>query len=89
MSAAIRKVETSVGTIEYDSDMPIGVLRRLFGSAETGGLDTMIEALSEFIVSWPFDSDPKDASSWDALRRSEFQAVTTGVIQDLAAAGEA
>lgn len=89
MSAAIRKVETSVGVIEYDSDMPIGALRKLFGSAEGGSIDAMIEALSSFTESWPFDTDPHDPKSWDALRRSEFQTVTTGIIQDLAAAGEA
>lgn len=89
MSAAIRTVDSEFGSLEYDSDMPMGVLKGLLGAANSGDLDTLMENFSKFITKWPFKNDPTDAKSWDLLRRSEFNAVITAIMEDLGKLGEA
>lgn len=84
----IHTVETEFGPVEYDSDMPVGSLRKLFGAASTGDLGSIIEGLSSFVTSWPFKGAPSNPDNWDKLRRSEFGAVTTAVMQDLGESGE-
>ena len=88
MSAAIRTVTTEKGTIEYDSDMPIGYLEGILSSSETVSLTALMENLSKFVVKWSFDGDPSDVEAWRKLRRSEFNAVMLGVMEDLGALGE-
>ena len=88
MSAAIRTVTTEKGTIEYDSDMPIGYLEGLLGASENVSLKDLMENLSKFVVAWSFDGDPTNIDDWRKLRRSEFNAVMLGVMEDLGALGE-
>lgn len=89
MSAAVlRTVTTEQGEIVYDSDMPIGSLKGVLGAANDGDLDGIIVGLSAFVVSWPFEGDPAKAEDWNALRRSEFNALIVSVMEDLGKLGE-
>ena len=88
MSAAIRTVTTEKGTIEYDSDMPIGYLEGMLTASDTASLTSLMENMSEFVVKWSFDGDPTDVDAWRKLRRSEFNAVMLGIMEDLGALGE-
>lgn len=86
--SVLKTVETEYGPVEYDSDMPVGSLRKLFGAASTGDLAAIIDGLSSFVTKWPFDGSPKNAENWDKLRRSEFGEVTQAIMKDLGDSGE-
>lgn len=88
MSAATRKVTTDKGEFEYDPDMPIGALKGLLGGATDNDLDSIIRNLAKFVIAWPFEGDPADPEAWDNLKRTEFNAVVTGVMADLGKLGE-
>lgn len=89
MSADIRTIEIEgYGPLKYDADMPIGALRGLMSGSKEQDLGGMLNALSAFVIEWPFKGDPNDPASWDLLRRSEFTAVTTVLVEDLGALGE-
>lgn len=85
----MRTVTTDKGEITYDDDMRIGALRGLFSSAKSGDLDVLVESLSGIVDEWYRDSDPQDDSEWNDLRLSEFQAITTAILEDLGGLGEA
>lgn len=90
MSAEVRTVKVEGhGDATYDSDMPMGALRGLLGSASGGSLDGLIVSLSQIVKSWPFEGDPADAEDWDAVKRTEFNALVTAVVEDLGSLGEA
>lgn len=90
MSAAvIRTVETDKGTFEYDSDMPMGALKGLLGAAQDGNLDGLIGNLAKFVTAWPYKGKPGNVKDWEALRRSEFNAIVLGIMKDLGTLGEA
>lgn len=79
------------GALTYESDMPMGAIRGLMaGANDEKGVDlgVMIEALSGFVLSWPFKGEPSDPEAWDALKRSEFAAVTKAVVEDFGKLGE-
>ena len=86
MSANIVTIEA--GEVSYESDMPIGALKSVLKAAGTGDLDGIIKGLSEFVLTWPFDSDPADPAAWDALRRSEFTAIIAGIMEGLGTEGK-
>lgn len=89
MSAAdVRTVKTEKGDIKYDGDMPVKALKGLFGAATDSNIDGIIEALSAFVIDWPFEGEPSDPKAWDDLRRTEFNAVVKGVMEDLGSLGE-
>ena len=89
MSAAlIREVKTAKGTLEYDADMEIGYLEGLFSAADSVDLSIIRENLAHIVVSWSFDGDPTDPEDWRKLRRSEFNAILKGVMEDLGDLGE-
>jgi len=88
MSAAIRTVTTDKGTLDYDSDMPIGYLEGMLGASENASLSGIIENLSKFVVKWSFDGDPSDTDAWRELRRTEFNAALKGIMGDLGELGE-
>lgn len=89
MSAAvIRTVTTKSGEFKYDSDMPIGALKALLSAASESDITKVIEALALFITEWPFEGDPANPEAWDAIRRSEFNALVTGIMEDLGKLGE-
>ena len=83
MSADLRTVETKDGEIVYDSDMPIKSLKSVMGAGKSGDLNDIINGFKDFIVSWPYNGDPTDPEVWDELRRSEFNAIVTSVMEDL------
>ncbi len=83
----MKTLTTTVGDIKYEEDMPMGALRRIMAAAETGNLDLMIEGYAKFVAEWPFAGDPSDAESWDDLKRSEFNAITSEIVADLATLG--
>lgn len=85
----MRTVDTDKGEVTYDDDMRIGSLRGLFDSVDSGDLGDLIEALSGIVHEWEFDGDPQDEDSWDQLRLSDFQAITSGIMKDLGGLGEA
>jgi hypothetical protein len=85
---SVRSIQIEKGEVEYDSDMPIGALRQLFGAAQSGDLGELIGGLSAFVVSWPFTGKPSDPNSWDKLRRSEFADITQAILKDLGDLGE-
>lgn len=90
MSAAIRTVEVEEhGEATYDSDMPMGALRGLLGAASDGSLDGLIGSLSLIVKSWPFEGDPAKEGDWDLVKRTEFNALVTAVVEDLGTLGEA
>ena len=89
MSAAvIRTVTTDKGDFKYDSDMPIGALKSLLSGASESDMNKVVAALALFITEWPFEGDPSKVEDWDAVRRSEFNALVTGVMEDLGKLGE-
>jgi hypothetical protein len=83
----IRTVDTKDGDVVYDSDMPIKSLKSVMGAGKTGDLDDIIKGFKDFIVSWPYEGDPTDPEAWDELRRSQFNNVVTGVMEDLGELG--
>lgn len=89
MSAEVRKVEALGKSVEYDPDMPMGTIKGLLAAGETGNLTQMIDALTGMVTKWDFDGDPSEVASWDALRRSQFTAITTAVMEDMSKLGEA
>lgn len=82
-NSTIRTIDTDKGEVSYDSDMPMRALEGIMGAANTGNLTALMEGLSEFVTAWPYDSDPAELESWRDLKRSEFNAVTTAVVQDI------
>lgn len=86
-STTIRTVEIEQGEVSYESDMEMDALADLMEAGNTGDLREISSALSGFILSWPFKGDPKKAADWGQLRRSEFNAVTKGVMEDLGELG--
>lgn len=89
MSAAIRTVEVAGhGEATYDSDMPMGALRGLLGAAGEGSLDGLIESLCLIVKTWPFEGDPAKVEDWDVIKRTQFNALVTAVVEDLGALGE-
>lgn len=89
MSAGnIRTIEFEGGSATYDSDMPMSALRGLLESSAAGDLGGLIEALTGIVKSWTFEGSPENDEDWDALRRSQFNAVVKGVTGDLAELGE-
>ena len=88
MSAAIRTIKLPAGEATYDSDMPMGALRQMLGASETGDLGGLVEALTTIVISWPYKGKPKNASDWDNLKRSEFNGIVRGVVEDLGSLGE-
>ena len=90
MSAAIRTVALPNGEeAAYDSDMPMGALRQMLGASTEGDLGGLIESLTSIVVSWTYGGEPSNPEDWDALRRSEFNAIVKAVVEDLGALGEA
>lgn len=87
MSAVVRTVPFDDGEITYDANMPVKVLRLM--SSESPSLEVLIEALSKFVLSWPFEGSPTDPEAWDGLGRMDFNRVVTGVMEDLGKSGEA
>jgi hypothetical protein len=85
----MRTVKTDKGEITYDDDMPVGILRGLFSSAQSGDIDLLIKALSGIVKEWYHDGDPTDDKEWDSLKLSEFQYITSTVMSDLGGLGEA
>ena len=85
----IREVKVKNGDIAtYDSDMPMGVMKKLLGAARNGNLDGLISSLSKFIVSWPYEGDPANEESWDAVTRTQFNSLVGAVTDDLGSLGE-
>lgn len=89
MSAAIRTVKVGDAEATYDSDMKMRSLKGLLGSAAGGDLDGLVEALSSFVQSWPFEGDPSNAADWDEITRTEFNDIVSAVVEDLGTLGEA
>jgi len=87
MSADLRTVETKDGEVVYDSDMPIKALKSVMGAGKTGDLDGIIEGFRVFVSVWPYKGDPTDAEAWDDLKRSQFNAIVTAVMEDLGELG--
>lgn len=85
----IRDIEVPAGIIKYDSDMPMGVLKALMKSGTDGDLGGMQESLSQLVVEWCYEGDPKDIEAWDLLRRTQFQSLTEAMMEDLKELGEA
>lgn len=88
MSAAIRTIELPAGEATYDSDMPMGVLRKMLGASEEGDLGGLVEAMTGIVQTWPYEGDPSNVEDWDSLRRSEFNGLIKGVVTDLGELGE-
>jgi len=88
MSAATRTVQVKGGEATYDSDMPMSALRGLLSSATEGDLKGLMEAMTGIVLAWPYKGDPNTIEGWDALKRSEFNSVVTGVTEDLGELGE-
>ena len=86
MSAVVRTVTLDDGEVTYDANMPVKVLRLM--SAESPSLEVLIEALSKFVISWPFEGNPADSEAWVGLGRMDFNRVVTGVMEDLGKSGE-
>lgn len=82
-STTIRTVEIAQGEVSYESDMEMDALANLMEAGNTGDLREISGALSGFILSWPFKGDPTKPADWGKLKRSEFNAVTKGVMEDL------
>lgn len=87
-AASLRTVKTDKGDIVYDSDMPVRALKGLFGGANNSDIDAIILALSAFVKEWPFGGSPTNPEDWDNLRRTEFNLVVRGIMEDLGALGE-
>lgn len=83
----MKTLESTVGDIDYEEDMPMGALRRIMAAANSGDLELMIEGYSKFVSAWPFAGDPSDPEAWDDLKRSEFNAITSEIVADLASLG--
>lgn len=89
MSAGnIRTIDIKGGAASYDSDMEMSALRQLLESSAESDLSGLIDAMTQIVVSWPFDGEPTDAEAWDKLRRSEFNSIVKGVTGDLSSLGE-
>lgn len=89
MSAASRTVNIEgKGAIVYDSDMPMKALEGLMTGAAESSIGEMVEGLSQFVESWPFEGDPSDPDAWLELRRTEYNAAVTAVVEDLGQLGE-
>ena len=89
MATDLIKVEYVDGTLTYDADMRMGTLRKLFSAANSGDLNSMMEAYVGVITSWPYDGDPSELSAWDNLKRSQFMALNEALMGSLADQGEA
>lgn len=85
----MRTVQAEKGEITYDDDMHVGSLRGLFSAAKSGDIDLLIESLSDIVTGWYHDGDPQEPEAWDDLRLSEFQAITSAIMEDLGGLGEA
>lgn len=83
----IRTFKTPTGEVKYDSDMPMGVLKALMKAGTTGDLGGMQESLTELVTEWCYDGDPTEVEAWDNLRRTQFQALTEAMMEDLASLG--
>ena len=88
MSAAIRTIALPEGEATYDSDMPMGVLRKMMSSSTEGDLGGLVEAMTGIVLSWPYAGEPTDAEAWDDLKRTQFNGLVKGVVEDLGALGE-
>lgn len=89
MSAeTLRRVELpSGGWVEYDSDMPMGALRAVMRAGASGNMDDLFNGLSRMIINWSFDGDPSNVDAWDDLRRSTFNEIVKGTMEDLGSLG--
>jgi hypothetical protein len=86
-AVTLRKVETEHGSIEYDSNMTMGALKALTSAADDGDLAAIMAAMSQIVHSWPYEGDPQTVEAWDGLRRTEFNALTRAVMEDLGEQG--
>ena len=84
----IRQLRIGEHTVDYDADMPIGVLEDLEDAAsEGGGLKQVREGLSAFVTAWTYGGEPSNPDAWRNLRRSQFQAITEAILADLTELG--
>lgn len=89
MSAAdLRTVKALDKEVTYDPDMPMGVIRNLMKAGQDSNIEHMIDGMRQLVVTWDFDGDPSKMESWDALRRSQFMAVISAVMEDMGKLGE-
>ena len=85
----VRTVKYEDGELQYDADMRMGDLRKLFSASKSGDLETMMDAYKSIIIAWPYDGDPSTDEAWDNIRKSEFAKLNEALMQDLGDEGEA
>ena len=75
------------GKATYESDMPMKHLNKIMSSAKDSDLEGLQEGLASFTISWPFDGDASDPADWGELKRSEFNALSKAILEDLGSLG--
>lgn len=75
------------GVVVYESDMEMGALIDMMEASESGDLSALITGLSSFVISWPYSGEPTNAKAWKKLKRSQFNELTTLVMQDMGDTG--
>lgn len=85
---AARTVQTEIGEVQFEDDMPISALQAVMGGASDGSLDKIIEGMTQIVLAWPFEGAPSDTAAWGALRRSQFNVIILAVTSSLAETGK-
>lgn len=86
-ATTIRTVEIEQGSVSYESDMTMGALADLMDAGNEGDITGLSAAMAGFVTAWPFKGKPTDAKAWRNIKRSEFNALTQAVMQDLGEQG--
>jgi hypothetical protein len=71
------------GQASYESDMPMKHLNKIMNAAKDSDLEGLQQGLASFTLSWPFDGDATEAADWGELKRSEFNALSKAILEDL------
>jgi hypothetical protein len=88
-STTVRTITLADGKGEatYESDMPMKHLNQIMDAARDNDLGELQAGLAAFTLSWPFDGEPSDVAAWGELKRTDFNAMSRGILKDLGTLG--
>lgn len=76
------------GSVEFDANMPMGALRKLFKAGNEGDLETMMLSFAKIVKAWSYEGDPTELDAWDEIGRIDFMHINEAIMAALSDSGE-